>query len=195
MRKILFTNKDSLKQQVDLIRYFKYKNDYYLIYTLNERDEKNFLKLYLVKVLKELDEYIGYNISENDEWKKMQGIIKKVIKDIKSGKQNSFEDVDCDEIMGISIADPRSFKLDQELVDILMSDYKFDNNDNNVNNYTIFSDNETSIKMTESNGNDESYKQLYIALKNEKTASDKLMDDLLNKVLEYKTKYGDIEGE
>lgn len=192
MRKILFTNKDNLKQQVDLIRYFKYKNDYYLIYTLNERDEKNFLKLYLVKVLKELDEYIGYNISENDEWKKMQGIIKKVIKDIKNGKRNSFEDVDCNEIMGIGIVDPRSFKLDQELVDILMSDYKFDNN---VNDHTAFSDNKSPSQIIQSDENDENYKQLYIALKNEKTASDKLMDDLLNKVLEYKTKYGDIEGE
>ena len=46
MKKLTITNEDNLKLNVDLVRYFKYKNDCFLIYTIGEFDEKNYQKLY-----------------------------------------------------------------------------------------------------------------------------------------------------
>ena len=83
MKNLTITNEDNTKMSVDIVRYFKYKNDCYLIYTMNEVDEKGYLKLYLVKVMEELGFPVVYNIRDDKEWASMQGIVKKVLKEKK----------------------------------------------------------------------------------------------------------------
>ena len=41
MIKLTITNSDNTKMSVDLIRYFRFKNDCFLIYSMGEVDEKN----------------------------------------------------------------------------------------------------------------------------------------------------------
>ena len=136
---------------VDIVRYFKYKNDCYLIYTMNEVDEKGYLKLYLVKVMEELGFPVVYNIRDDKEWASMQGIVKKVLKEIKSNKKKLLVDLDYSGIQGIKVANPRSFKLDQKLAKILSNHYDFSNindqivsenstNDGNLNEIPVESE-------------------------------------------------------
>ena len=127
MKNFTITNEDNTKMSVDIVRYFKYKNDCYLIYTMNEVDEKGYLKLYLVKVMEELGFPVVYNIRDDKEWASMQGIVKKVLKEIKSNKKKLLVDLDYSGIQGIKVANPRSFKLDQKLAKILSNHYDFSN--------------------------------------------------------------------
>lgn len=132
MRKFTITNADNTRMNVDLVRYFKFKNDCYLIYTLNEIDEKGYLKLYLVKIMEELGFPVTHSIKDDKEWSGMKAIIKKVIKEIKNNKRKLLEDLNYDNIQGIKIVEPRFFKLDQKLADILSSNYNVSiNSDSN----------------------------------------------------------------
>ena len=45
MRQINLIDNNNNNVQVSLVRFFKYNNEQFLIYTLNEWDEKNYLKL------------------------------------------------------------------------------------------------------------------------------------------------------
>lgn len=151
MKNFTITNEDNTKMSVDIVRYFKYKNDCYLIYTMNEVDEKGYLKLYLVKVMEELGFPVVYNIRDDKEWASMQGIVKKVLKEIKSNKKKLLIDLDYSGIQGIKVANPRSFKLDQKLAKILSNHYDFSNindqivsenstNDGNLNEIPVESE-------------------------------------------------------
>ena len=151
MKNLTITNEDNTKMSVDIVRYFKYKNDCYLIYTMNEVDEKGYLKLYLVKVMEELGFPVVYNIRDDKEWASMQGIVKKVLKEIKSNKKKLLVDLDYSGIQGIKVANPRSFKLDQKLAKILSNHYDFSNindqivsenstNDGNLNELPVESE-------------------------------------------------------
>ncbi len=123
MKKMMITNPDGTKMNVDLVRYFKFRNNCYLIYTIGEFDEKNYQKLYLMKVLEELGVPVIQNIKDETEWKGMQKIVKKVIKELKSKKMIETKDLDYSLIDGIKVSNPRFFKLDQKLVNILSSNY------------------------------------------------------------------------
>jgi len=191
MNRILLTKEDNSKQEVDVIRYFKYKNDYFLIYTLNEYDEKDYIKLYVVKVLKELDEYIGYDIVDNDEWKNMQIVVKRVIKELKSNKRKNVQDLDFNEIPDIKVIEPRTFKLDKKLVKILMKNYIYSSEINNPN----VMNNNSKMEDINFEQNDKEYEIMCKNLKEEKEASDLLIEDLINNLIEYKEKYGDIKSE
>ncbi len=125
MEKITITSGDNSKMSVDLVRYFKFKNDYFLIYTMNEIDEKGYLKLYLVKIMEELGNPIAYTIKNDKEWTGMQNIIKKVLKEIKTNKKRNLVDLDYSGIQEIKIVNPRFFKLDPKLVETLASNYQF----------------------------------------------------------------------
>lgn len=125
MEKITITSGDNSKMSVDLVRYFKFKNDYFLIYTMNEMDEKGYLKLYLVKIMEELGNPIAYTIKNDKEWTGMQNIIKKVLKEIKTNKKRNLVDLDYSGIQEIKIVNPRFFKLDPKLVETLASNYQF----------------------------------------------------------------------
>ena len=123
MKKLIITNGDNSKMTVDLIRYFSFNNDSFLIYTLNETDEKGYLKLYLVRIMEELGFPVVQTIKNEADWSKMQGIVKKVLKELKKNNKKLTIDLNYSEIEGIKIVEPRFFKLDPKLVEILSANY------------------------------------------------------------------------
>ena len=86
MKKITITNADNTRMTVDLIRYFKFNNDCFLIFNKGEVDEKGYHKLYLVRIMEELGFPVVQTIGNKADWAGMQNIVKKVIKDLKRGK-------------------------------------------------------------------------------------------------------------
>lgn len=225
MRKISLVDSSNSVFEVDLVRYFEYDSETFLIYTLNETDEKGYLKLYLVEILEELGEPVCYTIHDDDDWDDMQEIIKKVIKEIKASKRDLLNDKDPLEIDKIKIVNPRYFKLNKKLADILSLDYLENNNiaidvddqeiddmvieaidlpadeviiletegtdmDNNMNitpeiNEPVIPNNEVSEEIN--------YKELYFALKEEKEATDEALEAIMNELMAYKAKYGELE--
>lgn len=119
MNTIFLRDANDKKITPELVRYFKYQNDYYLIYTFHEVDEKNFMTLYVVKVLEELGQPVAKTLSNDWEWQTMQVVVKQMLREIKRDQILSFEDMDIETIQGMKVISARSFKLLSSLVQIL----------------------------------------------------------------------------
>lgn len=199
MEKILIKNEDNQSIEVDLVRYFKYKNTNYLIYTKHEKDEKGYIKLYLVKIMKQFNEWIAKTIKDDIEWKKMQSIVQQILKELKSSKISSFQDLDVSSISNVKIKEARYFKLDEKLVKMLTLDSANEATDNQLLE-NLPSMNELSpvqIEKSENLKNSENaevdYKKLYEELKKDNEELNETMADMLVELSEYRAKYGKIE--
>lgn len=234
MRQFVITNENNEHVTVQLVRYFKFNNDKFLIYSRNEIDEKNYMKLYLVRIMEELGEPVVQTISNDKDWATMQGIVKKVLKEIKNNKRKLLEDLNYNEIENIKVASPRFFKLEQKLVEVLSSNYmeEFENNElesieetlaretspkyDEINNDIIDTPNvvETTVNeniqeiidtnqenIEEKNVEEDNislddsidYKKLYLAVKEENESSSELISELMQKIMKYQEKYGELE--
>lgn len=237
MEKFNIIDSNNFILNVDLIRYFEYNNSQYLIYSKGETDEKGYQKLYLSEVLEELGEPVIYNF-DDDEWQNMQKIIKEVIKKIKSNDKDSIRDLDVQSINQIYVNEPRYFKLDKKLADILSSELEIDNdlsdevqeemleniiiepvdlpddeiielegveeimnnvepNNNNMvdNELQSIQNEKTEILQnveTQNVSENVNYKELYFAVKEEKEAMEAAFDEMLQELLKYKEKYGEL---
>lgn len=191
--------KDINNQIIDaaLVRYFKYKNTNYLIYTFNDIDEKGFVKLYLVKIMKQFNEWIAKTIKDEEEWKRMQLIVKNILKEIKNDNIESFIDLNISDIQNIKIKEARYFKLDKKLMQMLSVDKSTENIDDikleQLPNMEDIAP--VKIKMNEEISEENiDYKALYMELKKDNDELNEIMSDMLLELAEYRTKYGKIEG-
>jgi len=104
---------------VYVVRYFRYKTNLYLIYTLQEKDERNYMKLYVVKVMEELDEKVSQTVRKSDEWTLMKGIVKNILSQIKKGNLTCIEDLDVSELEGMIIYESKNFSIASDLAELL----------------------------------------------------------------------------
>lgn len=118
MLKILDLNDNAL--EVEVIRYFKMNDQNYFMYTLNEADEQNYIKLYALKVTEKLQ---GEKITEDSEWNSVKDYIKLIIKGNKDGNA-SVEDLNYEELKNLKISETRAFKLSSTMVDLLKANKK-----------------------------------------------------------------------
>ncbi len=119
MKKIFLVMKNNTEQEVDVVRYFAFKDSKYLIYTMGEFDENNYQTLYVVKEMQELGSPILQTIRDDQEWADLKQDIRQIIKEIKKGAIRSFQDLDVEEVNGLYVADARVFKLARPIVEIL----------------------------------------------------------------------------
>lgn len=219
MRKITITDSEENKVAADLIRYFQYANDLYLIYSLGESDKKNYRKLYLVKIYEELGLPVVQTIKNDNEWKSMQSVVKKALKEIKSGNFKMIKDMDPNEVDGIQINNPRFFKLEAKLTDILSSNYLSDVselssmvnmesdslnpsdvapsvpvepvNESSVVDHIEPMEGDNAVEAKSENG--ANYYDLYLATKRENESSSQIIQDLIGEIQKYKEKFGELE--
>ncbi len=192
MSKLIIKNFDNNKVEIDVIRYFKYKNTNYLIYTLNEIDEKGFTKLYIVKIMKQFNLLVAKTIKDEQEWKQIQQIVKELVTELKNNKLNEFVDLDIENLNDIKIKEARYFKLDKKLLSILTV-----NNEENQKEKLdeLPSMNEISpVPIIEVNDNSSDYKTMYLELKKDNDELNNIMADMLIELGEYRSKYGKLEG-
>ena len=123
MNRIFLRDVNNKKINPELVRYFKYQSDYYLIYTFHEIDEKDFMTLYVVKIMEELGQPIAKNLSNDWEWQMMQVVVKQMLREIKRNQIISFEDADIEAIQDVKVTSARSFKLLSSLVQILSGEH------------------------------------------------------------------------
>lgn len=101
------------------VKYFTYNLNTYFVYTLKEIDEKGYIKLYVVKIMEELNEKVSQTIRKTDEWDKMKMIIKKLIDEIRQQNIINFKILDANELNGLTIYENREFRISQDLVEVL----------------------------------------------------------------------------
>lgn len=118
MLKILDLNDNAL--EVEVVRYFRLNSKNYFMYTLNETDEQNYLKLYALKVTDNLQ---GEKIVDDAEWAVIKDYIKVIIKGNKEGNL-SIEDLNFEDLRNLKISETRAFKLSAQLVDLLKANKK-----------------------------------------------------------------------
>lgn len=179
MEKINLFDINNKRVQVYLVRFFKYNNDKYLIYTLNEQDIKGYVKLYLVKVIQDFGRSMSYQISDNEEWKHTQTILKNILSELKYNKPRAFEDLNINLINGMRVEKTRVFKFEKKLVDLLSS--------SNPTNSLDSSKKEDTTDNTE-------WKNQYEVAQREIERLNSIMGDLLAENIRYKTKYGELDS-
>lgn len=177
MEKISIVNENNEMIEANVIRYFKYENDYFLIFTYGEKDEKGYEKLYIVQVLDELGEKISRNINDLDEWNNIQKMVKESIKQIKGGNDNNVEKLNVYELNNMKVENPRSFNVDSKLVELLKMD--------------IIDDIEVNDTKDDVNVQPD-FEKMYYALKEDHDATEMLMNELMDKLILYKQKYGEL---
>ncbi len=188
MKKINLFDSNDRKVQVSLVRFFKFNNDMYFIYTLNEKDEKNYIKLYMVKVMEEFGRYLSYHISDDSEWQYTQTILKTILKEIKYNQERTFADLNSEALNGMKIQKARIFKFEKDLVDLLTNeDKKIENNSQEkvlVSKPQPVNTNEVIVD----------YKKKYMEAEEEIERLNEIMASLLAENVMYKGKYGEIEN-
>ncbi len=186
MSKLKIKSFDNSNIEIDVVRYFKYKNTNYLIYTLNETDEKDFIKLYIVKIMKQFNLLIAKTIKDEQEWKQLQQIIKKLVTELKNNELNDFVDLSLDNLDNIKIKEARYFKLDKKILSILSNEF----------GESKLLDELPSMKEISPVPIQEAcdYKEMYLKLQSDNEELNNVMADMLIELGEYRSKYGKIEG-
>lgn len=93
------------------IRYINFEGSNYFIYSLNEKDEEEYEKLYVNKII-DGEEYI---ISDF-EWEKLKSVIPTIVKQIRSNNPEIFKDLDITSVNEINLDYSRIFKLKSSIV-------------------------------------------------------------------------------
>ena len=109
------------KVEAELVRFFEAYGKKYLVYTLNEKDEQEYVKLYVSRIDSGADgRPFGEFIEYNDEWDNVKTEFKKMI----TNGGNGVNDVNPAEVANITIKGHRIIKLLQTNVDSLSANQK-----------------------------------------------------------------------
>lgn len=101
-----------------VIRYFELNSNKYFIYSLNEIDAQNYVKLYVTKIGLSNGQIISSNITDEGEWNLIKEEIKNIVRDNKSGVAE-VTDLDFNELNSLQVKESRAFKLSNQLVLLL----------------------------------------------------------------------------
>lgn len=116
MDKVYVMDNRGREKEATKVRYFKYNDNCYFVYTLDEIDNEGYVKLYIKKMVGDEDRAIT-----DDEWPNVKNIVQEVFKEIKAGTHYSYEDLNFNTINEIMDSGSRIFKLKKEVVDIILS--------------------------------------------------------------------------
>lgn len=137
MKKIHLAYEDDTIFAVDVVRYFRFKNNKYLFYTLNEKDDRGYLTLYVVKVMKELNNFVSQTIRSTNEWNQMKDLVKRILIELKRGQLKVIEDLNSNELDNMIIYESRSFTIAADLAENLSNMSALDNIGFNYSNKKI----------------------------------------------------------
>lgn len=106
--------------EIQVIRFFEYNGNQYLIYTNNEKDEAGYVKLFLSK--NENGFFVG--VQDDNEWSKIKELIKVIVKEAKEGQLITAEDLDYFRIINQTILGAKPFKLTINVLEMLSANKK-----------------------------------------------------------------------
>lgn len=137
----------------EIIRYFEAENNQYLLYSLNEIDEVGYVKLYASKIL----ENSAISIEDEQEWSFVKEVIKEIVRNNRDGVDPEINDLDENNLDNVLVEDSRVFKLQGNLVNLLMENKKVVSNfvsesfEEEIDNDVLMVDNEEIEEPSEVN--------------------------------------------
>ncbi len=118
MDRVNLLNLNNETINVTVIRYFELNSNRYFIYSLNEIDAQNYVKLYISKINTTNEGMVSANITDEVEWNAVKEEIKNIVRDNKSSVA-TVKDLDFNELNSLQIKESRAFKLSNQLVLLL----------------------------------------------------------------------------
>lgn len=121
MQKIPAFNQNNQPLEIEIIRYFKVNDKKYLIFTLEEKDEQGYIKVYVSKILGLNGTLAAYDIIDETEWANVKDLVKRIIKINREGGSLEVEDLSLERLNNIKINGQQVFKLISNLIELLGS--------------------------------------------------------------------------
>lgn len=121
MQKIPAFNQNNQALEIEVVRYFKKEDKKYLIFTLGEKDEQDYIKIYVSKILGLNGTLAAYDIIDETEWANVKELIKKIIKTNRENGILDIEDLPMEQLVNIKINGQQVFRLISNLIELLGS--------------------------------------------------------------------------
>ena len=114
MGRMTMENVNGEKVDACIVRYFKEKDNKYLVYHQDEIDAQGYLKLYIGKVSALIE-----NITDDKEWAHVRDLIKEILRQNNAGNLTAIEDLNEKELKNIELVSAKPFKLSTAMVELL----------------------------------------------------------------------------
>lgn len=121
MESVIVLDQNNRNINIDVVRYFKSNANNYLIYTLNERDEAGYVKVYASKVS---EVFVAEKIIDENEWNNIKDLIKVIVKEAKENNLTTVEDLDIKDLAHLKLFSSRVFKLANNVTEMLGANKK-----------------------------------------------------------------------
>lgn len=113
---IIFNNQNL---EVSVIRFFKKNDQVYLVYSLLEKDEYDYIKLYVSKIYNQGGQLVGNGITDDNEWRSVKDEIQDIIRANREHLQPNIVDLDAVILKNLKVNDRRAFKLLEQSINLL----------------------------------------------------------------------------
>lgn len=124
MTKIGVTIPTGEKVEAEIVRFFDAYGKKYLVYTLNEKDEQGFVKLYVAKVDGAPKALVGSFIEDDNEWKVVKDEFKKIIGENSDSGSTTANDLNPSDLENVNVRGNRVIKLMESYVNLLSANQK-----------------------------------------------------------------------
>lgn len=161
MNNVLLKNDSGESAVASVVRYFKYANQDYMLYTLNEVDASNYIKLYGITVSMDQSGNFIATAIDDSIWGNIVPLIKEMVKPISERTNNDFIDLSSNSISTINLLSKRVFKINKDMVNLLIANVNIQNEvdntltDNAIENQDTLETNDQNQIALETSGKNE----------------------------------------
>lgn len=121
MNDILLKNELGESVTAKVLKIFKYNDEIYMLYTLNEIDPSNYIKLYGVKLtMNPSTNQISASMIDDSVWGSIVSLIKEMVKPVQERTNNSFIDLDSRNLTSVDLISKRIFKINKDMADLIV---------------------------------------------------------------------------
>lgn len=121
MNDILLKNELGESVTAKVLKIFKYNDEIYMLYTLNEIDPSNYIKLYGVKLtMNPSTNQISASMIDDSVWGSIVSLIKEMVKPVQERTNNNFIDLDLRNLTSVDLISKRIFKINKDMADLIV---------------------------------------------------------------------------
>ena len=121
MNDILLKNELGESLTAKVLKIFKYNDEIYMLYTLNEIDPSNYIKLYGVKLtMNPSTNQISASMIDDSVWGSIVSLIKEMVKPVQERTNNNFIDLDSRNLTSVDLISKRIFKINKDMADLIV---------------------------------------------------------------------------
>ena len=126
MNDILLKNELGESVTAKVLKIFKYNDEIYMLYTLNEIDPSNYIKLYGVKLtMNPSTNQISASMIDDSVWGSIVSLIKEMVKPVQERTNNNFIDLDSREVTSVDLTSKRTVKINNVMADFIVKNSTF----------------------------------------------------------------------